>query len=123
MYSRKKYKLPKEVYMQTLWAIRDYPRLKEEYDSLFGRAPIMDGQPKGTTPGDPTGSIAIKSAELSSKIAAVEKALNRIPEEYREGVMNSIVYRADYPDYAHDNTWKTWRQRFVFYVARNKNLY
>ena len=35
MYNRKKYKLPKEVYMKTLWHIRDYPRLKEEYRVVF----------------------------------------------------------------------------------------
>ena len=122
MYNRKKYRLPKEVYMQTLWAIRNYPRLKEEYSCLIGKAPVMDGQPKGSSPGDPTGAAAVKSAELSEKIKCIDNALQLIPKEYRQGVLDNIILRAPYPDYAHENTWKTWRHRFIFYAATNMRL-
>ena len=121
MYNRKKYKLPKEVYMKTLWHIRDYPRLKEECATLFAGAPIMDGQPKGNMPGDPTGQIAIRYAELSSGIKAVEKALEAIPQEYRKGLLANIIDRVPYPVYACPDTWRVWRQRFVYMVARNMN--
>lgn len=123
MYNRKKYRLPKEVYMKTLWHIRDYPRLKEECEALFGGAPLMDGQPKGNTPGDPTGQIAVKYAELSDGIRAVEESLREIPKEYRQGVLDNIVLRIRYPDYAHENTWRYYRQRFIYGVAVRLGFY
>ena len=117
MYKRSEYRLPKAIYMQTVWFVRTYPLLKEEYDALFGRSPEMDGQPKGTTPGDPTGQLAIKCAELSSKIGAIEGALKEIPKEYRQGILDNIIYRVRYPDFAYYDTWRTWRQRYIFAVA------
>lgn len=117
------YELPREVYMQTLWFIRTYPLMVEEREALIGKAPVMDGQPHGTTPGDPTGHIAVKRAELSLKIEAVDDALEAIPAEYRRSIMDNIVLRVPYHDYAARNTWKTWRRRFIFYVAKNMRFY
>ena len=123
MYNRKKYRLPKEVYMKVVWHCRDYQRMKDEYDSLFGRSPVMDGQPKGKDPGDPTGQLAIKSAELSEGIRAIEDALNDIPEEYRAGIMGNACYRKPFPDYAYPDTWRVYRQRFIFGVAVRLHIY
>ena len=45
--------LPRNLYRQTLFAIRDYPRIKEEYEDLLQGSPAdMDGQPKGNNVGD-----------------------------------------------------------------------
>ena len=115
--------LPKEVYMQTLWFIRDYPRMKEEYESLMGRAHPMDGQPRGTDVGDPTGQTAVKCAELSDKIKAIELALGIIPEEYRQHIFESVVYRTPYPAFAALNTWKNYRRRFIYFVAKIMEFY
>lgn len=120
---KKGYELPKEVYMQTLWFIRDYPRMKEEYDSLIGRSHPMDGQPRGTDVGDPTGQIAVKAAELSGKINAIEKALSSIPKEYRQSVFENVVYRIPYKPVASRNTWVTYRRRFVYFVAVNMQFF
>ena len=117
------YELPKETYMQTLWFIRTYPQMKEEYLALIGKAPVMDGQPHGTTPGDPTGHLAVKGAELSVKISAVEDSIKTIPAEYRQSIMDNIVLRVPYKDYANIKTWKTWKRRFIFYVAKSMGFY
>jgi len=119
----KGYKLPKEVYMQTLWFVRTYPRMKEELSAQIGRSHKMDGQPRGTQPGDPTAATAIQCAELSAKIAAVDRALQEIPEEYRSGIFQNVVYRIPYPSYAAPNTWKQYRRRFLFRVARNAGFW
>lgn len=115
--------LPKEIYMQTLWFIRDYPRLKDEYNDLLFRSHVMDGQPRGTDVGDPTGQTAVLSAELSKKIGAIESALLEIPCEYRDSILSSVLYRTKYKDYASRNTWKNYRRRFVFYVAKNMGFF
>ena len=47
-YMSKKYSMPQDIYMRTLWLIRGYDRLKARYDDLadlLGAA--MDGQPRG----------------------------------------------------------------------------
>ena len=57
--------LPHNLYRQTLYAIRDYNRIKEEYEYLImGHPAEMDGQPKGTKTGDPTAAIAAKAERL-----------------------------------------------------------
>lgn len=117
------YELPKEIYMQTLWFIRTYPQMKEEYTDLIEKAHVMDGQPRGTDVGDPTGQVATKRAELASKIKAVEDALFEIPVEYRMSVLDSIVLRVPYKDYASRKTWATYRRRFVYFVAKFMGFY
>ena len=114
---KKGFELPREVYMQTVWFIRDYPRIKEEYDGLIEKSHPMDGQPRGTDVGDPTGQTAIRCAELSDKLKAVDDALGAIPKEYRQYIFESVVYRAPYPSFAALNTWKTYRRRFIYFVA------
>jgi hypothetical protein len=109
--------LPRAVYMQTLWFIRSYPDLKDEYMALLEKSHAMDGQPRGTTPGDPTGQTAVKISELSDRIHTIDRALGEVPAEYRQSLFENIVYRVPYKDYASRNTWKTWRRRFVYSVA------
>lgn len=56
-----KWILPTNLYRQTLYAIRDYERLKEEYEYMIqGRAVELDGLPHGSRVGDPTAETAIK---------------------------------------------------------------
>lgn len=117
------YELPKEVYMQTLWFIRTYKQMRDEYDDLPERAHVMDGQPRGTDVGDPTGQIAAKRADLRTKIDAIEQALAEIPPEYRASVLDSIVLRVPYKDYASRKTWATYRRRFVYFVAKYMSFY
>lgn len=84
----KAFVLPFSVYMQTLWCVRDYERLKE-----------------------------INNQSALKRKNAIDRALDEIPESYREGIMKNILFRANYGDFAHENTWKLWKQRFVYYAA------
>ncbi len=49
---------------------------------------------------------------------AVDAALNTIPAEYRKGVFDNICYQMPYPIDASEATYKRWRARFVFEVAK-----
>ena len=117
------YELPKEVYMQTLWFIRTYPQMQEEYEDTPEKAHVMDGQPRGTDIGDPTGQMAVRRAELAVKLEAIDRALNEIPAEYRQSVKDSIILRVPYRDYASRKTWATYRRRFVYFVAKYMGFY
>lgn len=117
---RNKYQLPQAVRMQVIWLIKDYDRMKKEYCSMLdnGSAP-PDGQPRGSTTGNPTERTGLKRAELSHKLDSIEKALETIPEEYRSGVWNNVVYRTRYPMDAGQATYRRWRARFLYRTAKN----
>ena len=110
------YILPKDVYMATLWYIRGYRRYMLEYEEIL-ESSAPPGKPGKSGPGDPTFGKAAKLAEISRKIKPINAALERIPEEYRDGVLKAVVDKERYPPIAGKSTWKRWRQRFIYYVA------
>ena len=89
----KDYVLPRNVYMQTIWCIRDYERLREMDDIV-----------------------------AKYRAQAIEKALDEIPDEYREGLMDNITSHDRYEAFAHENTWKVWKQRFIYHAANNLGI-
>ena len=118
-FDHRKYLLPREQYMETIWFIRRYPKLVAEYNAIFGRSK-EHGEGSTNSVGDPTGEDALRAAAISKHLDAITKALDLVPEEYRAGLMSNIIERKPYPIYAGTATWRRWRQRFVYYVARNR---
>lgn len=107
------YKLPHNIYMQVLYTIRDYDRLREE------RKDILLSVPDSASPeGDPTANRALQLAKVNERLEAIDRAIREIPEEYRRGVWNNIAHAAPYPCTADSSTWGRWRQRFFFYTAK-----
>ena len=120
-YQRKKnnkYILPYAVYMQTVWIIRDYPRMKEEAQAILEESPPPpDGQPRGTGKGDDVFSKAARREDLLRKTKAIEYALGTVPKEYRFGVWLNVIERRAFPRDAGRSTYGKWKSRFVFEVA------
>lgn len=105
--------LPRELYRQVEWLVRDYERLKTEYNNaIWNSPPPPDGQPHGDNTTDLTSKEAIKRAELFKKLEAIEQSKLHIPEEYREGVWNNILYKVPYPKNADRTTY--WRHKSTF---------
>lgn len=122
-YLPKTYSLPKAVYYQALYAVRDYDRLRAEYDDiLHASAAPPDGLPHGSGSGQPVMDKAIRLNAISAKLTAIERALSCIPPEYRRGVLDNVRYQAPYPYVACYRTWSTYRRRFLFGVAKNLRL-
>lgn len=119
-YQRQKnnpYKLPHNLYMRMLYLVRDYERIRSEREDILQGSPAPDGIPHSGT-GNPTEQKAIKLAELGGSCRAVETALSLIPVEYRKGVYNNICYQSPYPTDAGEATYKRWRCRFIYEVAK-----
>ena len=53
------------------------------------------------------------------KLSCIRRALIKIPEEYRQTTLDCISYNVPYGDMAHENTWRKWRQVFVWELAKN----
>lgn len=118
VYIPKSAKLPDELAMQVIWLVRDYKRLKAEYDNAIGNSPApSDGQPRGSNISDITAREAIKRAEIFKKIDAIEKAKMEIPEKYRDGVWKKMVYGAPYPNTAGKATYWRYRNNFMMSIA------
>lgn len=90
------YDIPREVYYQCLWLARDAVRL-EELAANANRS-----------------SIGKASA---NRLDAINRAKEAVPEEYREAVMGNIIYGTKFPDFAHDNTWRKWKKRYIYQLA------
>lgn len=116
--------LPKAVYYQAVYAVRDYDRIRDEYNSiLHASTGGSDGQPRSTKIGDPTEKKAERLESLFEKLSAIERALHLLPEEYRSGVFNNVRYQSPYPYIAGVATWSRQRRRFLFLVAKNLHLF
>lgn len=112
--------LPRAVWKQCLYMVRDYERLSDEYENAIQDSPQPpDGQPKARSIANQTEREAIKRVQMSIKLRAIENALYCVPEEYRSGVWNNIVKFERYPDYAASKTYKRWKSRFIDELARN----
>lgn len=120
-YQRKKsrYTLPRNLYMATLYQIRDYERMKDEAWALLDSSPEPpDGQPKGTVVGNPVEAAAIRREKYVQIIRIIDEALEEVPEEYRKGVWKNIQRGERYPDDASRNTYGNYKSRFIYEVAK-----
>ena len=113
-----KFRLEKELYYQTIWYIRRYPAfIQRREEILEGSAAPADGQPRGSGISDPTTSKALALELIAGELDPINAALEMIPLEYQKGIMSNIIERKPFPSFAAVKTWKTWKRRFVWYVA------
>lgn len=117
-----KYILPRTVYHQTLWRIRDYYRLKECAEDLLEQRGEQSGQPKSNTPSDIVGNTVMKRDKYLNDVYQIDCAIKEIPEEYRRGVWNSIHFGDAYPQYAARATYGRYKAKFIYKVAERFNL-
>lgn len=114
------YYLPDDVYRRALAHIRAYPAMCRRRDEIIRESPSGDA-PGRSGVGRPTESKAIRLSALYDDVAAVEKALDKIPREYRQGIMDNLIARVPMCriDGASEATWKRWRARLLWQLARN----
>lgn len=121
-----RYALPPDVRGAVLWTIRGYSKFKARYEEIIEASPPPpDGQPGARSTRSPVADKAVRLSALSEKIRAIEHGWDgitglpetRIPEEYRKGVWAKIQTGAPYPTDAALNTYKTWKQRYLWNVA------
>ena len=113
------YYLPHTLYRRVLALVRDYPRMIQEREIIVYESPENAGGKNG--PGRPTEGKALRIATLSDDICAVERALEKLPHEYRQGVLDNVVFgvKREFLINAGEATWQRWRGRFFWHVAKN----
>lgn len=112
--------LPRAVYHQCIWTVKDIDRLRMlEAIHYYREQPdeIMFCTVEGC-------SMVTDSVieEGMRRLKAVRAALEPIPEDMREELIENIRAGTVFGDYAHENTWKKWKKRFVCELAHNLDL-
>lgn len=104
-----------------------------EYDklsrSLGAKAAASDGMPKSAAMGSNVEEKAIRLADLEADINRIQKNIELIPEDMREGIINNIVHSMRFPlnEYAQLvpslRTWQREKQLFVVRIAHDFRFY
>lgn len=112
-----KHRVPRPVYFQCFWTVKDIDRLKRlEAIGNYSHKPdemvfFVDDEE------------VIRNAEVLTqaawKLECIREAIKKVPEEYRQATIDSIVYNVPFGDVAHENTWRKWRQVFIRELAKN----
>lgn len=122
---KSKYLMPQDAYNTTLWIIRGYYRfvdlIKYEADTR-GAIRYDKDNIQSSNDVDITFKAAVKIADSREKVRAIDSALSDIPEEYRRGIWENILYHNRYPHDAAERTYKTYRARFIYSVAYNLDI-
>ena len=123
------------MYKMLVLKISEYPLNKEllrRYTMDIGPAGSFVRETSAKCYGSrPTEDKALRIADLKRRIADVDKALQKIPAEYRSGVLYHTIYHGSkgiqggkgcsWSDkmfsHAHPNTWKKWKTRFILEYA------
>jgi hypothetical protein len=112
-------KLPKEVYHRCLWIVRDCGRLER-------LASVLDGSGRSTwTEGAAEAADVVTDAaarHAAYELGCIERALEGVPEVYREGLLDNIIEKKPFGDFAHPNTWKRWKLVFLHGLAKQLDL-
>lgn len=117
---RKKLRVPKAVYYQCIWIIKDLDRLRrleaaDRYNHSEDEFVFFVDEEE-----------VIRDAGVLTqarfKLDCVRSALGLVPEEYRQKTLDSIIYGIPFDDMAHENTWRRWRQFFIRELAKNLML-
>lgn len=123
-YYPKKHILPRSVYFQSLWVIRDYYRMRDAVgDVILSVPPRDEGMPSGSGgTGSEVEAKAIKIEQIQARVSAIEAALAEIPIEYRSGVWRNIVFCERFPTDAHRGTYSRWKSKMVYLVAKKLKI-
>lgn len=113
-------RLPKAVYYQCVWVLKDLDRLRrlEAADTLRHSS----DEKVFFVDEDELIRDAEVLEEARRKLECIRDAIAEVPYEYRQRTMDSIVYGIPFDDVAHENTWRKWRQVFIRELAKNLML-
>ena len=92
----REYLMPNAVYYQSLWAVRD-------------------------SVSKPVEAKAMEILLLQERVNAIKRALATVPKEYRRYILSNIIMQNPGTTFP-NNTWRQWKQRFLFDVAKNLSL-
>ena len=119
-------KTPSNVYYRCIWLVRDSRRLNDliELSRLTGEIGSVELGEDFIAAADFSDSIitekVIERAEYD--LGCIRRALETVPKDYRQGILGNIIDKEPFSDLAHPNTWKKWKQTFIYQLAKEQHL-
>lgn len=127
-YQRKinnRYKLPRAIYHQTLWIIRDYERIKRQLENILSCSNSnsdINSYIQTNHVGNPVLNEVIKRDKYFNYVKIIEESLNVIPTEYQKGVWDNVTKYKAYPLDADRSTYGRYKSKFIHEVAERFDL-
>ena len=120
----KKWPYTWDLHQRALTFARGYPDRVQQAEDLIQKAPVNDGQPRGTGTSDPVAVSAERRETFLEEIHIVEAALEKIPEKYRDIVLRNVVegvpayaFKAKDESAPSDSTIYDWRITFLSWIV------
>ncbi|MBQ3291473.1 MAG: hypothetical protein IJH43_03765 [Mogibacterium sp.] len=113
------HRIPKDVYYRCVWLIRDSIRLERITEAC------CPGNEAGNGSDEKDEAVIIDENVIrraETELTSINKALHKIPEAYRREIIANIIYKSPFSDIAHPNTWKKWKQIFIYELAHELHL-
>lgn len=121
------YLMPEAVYYQSIWAVRDYQRMKSQLEQMLS-------SPEKTKSGSlveerfssygtyrPVEDKALEIAVLKERVEGIRKAFVQVPPEYRSYLISNIVMKNSGKNF-NNKVWRMWKQIFLYQVAINLSI-
>ena len=116
-------KIPQDVYYRCIWLVRGRRRLQdlaEMSDDTLQASVSASEMEDDHSDAAIVSEAVIRQAERD--LESISNALERIPGAYREGILSNIADKEPFGDMAHPNTWKKWKQEFIYQLAKQLHL-
>lgn len=128
----------RDIHMQMVYMIRNYPKLCARREKLlYGSPAPSDGQPRGNSVTNPTEQKALVLATIDNQIKAVEQVIIDLQGKYSKTCTGEAfdAYEAfmDYGVFCYyrskpnkdvapcERTWKYYRAEFTYKLAKKLN--
>ena len=120
--------MPPTAYNRTICTIRDYPRMVYELEQLKRdagclRASSYDDMPKGASGGSGLDAKIAEIVDLEREVQKMQAIIDTIPEEFRKGIMDNILYRVGFPHIPSRATWYREKSKFILRFAKEMRIY
>lgn len=115
--------MPDTAYRRTVATVRDYPRMVAEVqrlknDTASVKSTVYSDMPKGRAPSTMADKVAT-IADMEQSISCIQRALESLPPDLRQGVYNNVVYGVRFPHVPSLSTWERNKRRFLLQAAKN----
>ncbi len=120
--------LPKAVYYQSVWAVRDLQRMEERLDELMqgedlaGGKSVISDRTSNFVLYRETENNAVERVVLQERIKCIHAAIDVVPQEYRSFVLSNLILGTSGKAFP-NKMWRYWKQRFLYTVAKNLSLF